>query len=324
MLINCENHWDIDKDMPDVTGKVAIVTGGNTGLGKEIVRQLAKRGAKVYMASRTESRAHGAIDELENDHPEIKSKAGIVFLQLDLTSLASCQAAAKQFLEKETRLDILINNAGIMATPYELTKDGFEMQFQSNYLGHFAFTQPLIPLLIETSKDPSTSVRIVQVSSTGHTFAKDEVSFNPDLPYSETINRDFGTPWARYGQSKLANILFAKELARRLADHRIFSSALHPGNINTELNRGTFQSYPWMKPASKLFSVFLTTPYKGAITPLYAATADEIDKNNWRGEYFDPLAKHTTPSKLAQNAQLAQDLWALSEKIVLEKYGALA
>ncbi|KDQ21285.1 hypothetical protein BOTBODRAFT_197762 [Botryobasidium botryosum FD-172 SS1] len=324
-MIRCnENHWDIEKDMPDVTGKVAIVTGGNTGLGKEIVRQLAKRGAKVYMASRTESRALSAIEELENDHPEIKSKAGIVFLQLDLTSLASCQAAAKQFLEKETRLDILINNAGIMATPYELTKDGFEMQFQSNYLGHFAFTHPLIPLLVETSKDPSTSVRIVQVSSMGHNFAKDDVSFRSDLAYSETVNREFGTPWARYGQSKLASILFAKELSRRLADHRIFSSALHPGNISTELNRGTLQSYPWAKPVFKVIDLFLITPYKGAISPLYAATAEEIEKNDWRGEWFDPLAKHASPSKLAQNAQLTQDLWTLSEKIVLEKCGTLS
>jgi len=207
-----------------------------------------------------------------------------------------------------------------MANPYELSNDGFEIQFQSNYLGHFTFTYPLIPLLIETSKDPSTSVRIVQVSSGGHNFAKANVSFKSDVPYSETVNREFGTPWARYSQSKLAN----KELSRRLVEHRIFSSALHPGDINTELTCGTVQSYPWAKAFVPLASFFLFTPYKGAITPLYAATCEDIEKNNWRGEWFVPLAKHAEPSKLAQNAQLAKDLWALSEKIVLEKCGSLS
>ena len=148
---------------------MAIVTGGNTGLGKELVRQLARRGATVYMASRTEARARTAIEELQNEHPEIKEKGGrIEFLQLDLCDLKSCQAAARSFLDKEKRLDILstlrcrsvrsnsdgiaVNNAGIMATPAEQTADGFDIQFQSNHLGHFTFTYPLIPLLIETSK----------------------------------------------------------------------------------------------------------------------------------------------------------------------------
>ncbi|THG92504.1 hypothetical protein EW145_g8695, partial [Phellinidium pouzarii] len=107
----------------------------------------------VYMASRTEARARAAIAELNSAHPEIATKGGrIEFLELDLTSLAGCQAAARAFLEKETRLDILINNAGIMATPPKLTADGFDIQFQSNHLGHFAFTYPLLPILIETSK----------------------------------------------------------------------------------------------------------------------------------------------------------------------------
>ena len=103
------------------------------------------------------------------------------------------------------------------------------------------------------------------------------------LPVSESVNRDFNSPWKRYGQSKLANILFARELSRRLAEHRIWSSSLHPGNVNTELNRGTVQSYPWMKPLVGVFgALFLVTPYKGAITPLYCATAEEIEKKDLR------------------------------------------
>lgn len=210
-----------------------------------------------------------------------------------------------------------------MATPHELTKDGFDMQFQSNYLGHFTFTIPLIPLLIETSKDPNTSVRLVQVSSYGHNFAtgiKEGIKFDS----IESVNRDFGSPWKRYGQSKLANILFAKELQRRLGEHRIWSTSVHPGNINTELNRGTAQSYPWAKPLIGIFGMFLTTPYKGAITPLYCATSEEIEKKNLGGEFFVPLAKQVEPSKLAQDSKLAQQLWEFSEKVVQEKCGGLA
>jgi len=316
-------NWDIDANMPDQTGKVAIVTGGNTGLGKELVTQLAKHGAKVYMASRTESRAREAIKQLYKENPELEKKAGIEFLQLDLCDLASCQAAARTFLEKENRLDILINNAGIMATPFELTKDGFDVQFQSNYLGHFAFTHPLIPILIETSKLPNTSVRIVQVSSGGHNFAN-KIEGGVKFDSIESVNRDFGSPWKRYGQSKLANILFAKALAKRLAEYRIWSNALHPGNINTELNRGTAKSYPWAKWLIPVFNLLLVTPYKGAITPLYCATAEEIEKKDYRGQFFVPYAKHEQPSALAQDAKLAEDLWAFSERVVAEKCGGLA
>ncbi|TDL15958.1 short chain dehydrogenase [Rickenella mellea] len=310
-------NWDINRDMPNLSGKVAIVTGGNTGLGRELVKQLALHNAKVYMASRTESRALAAIDDLNKENPDLSKKAGVFFLQLDLSNITSCQTAARNFLEKESRLDILINNAGIMATPFELTTDGFDVQFQSNYLGHFAFTIPLLPVLIQTSKDPTTSVRIVQVSSMGHKFADGNVKFDS----IESVNRDFGSPWKRYGQSKLANILFAKELARRLENERIFSSSLHPGNIKTELVRGPAQSYPLLKPLMSLMNFALLTPYKGAITPLYAATSPDVESNNWRGEYFVPLAKKTEPSALARNAELAKDLWVLSEKIINEKSG---
>ncbi|KZS88813.1 NAD(P)-binding protein [Sistotremastrum niveocremeum HHB9708] len=313
--------WDINRDMPDLTGKVAIVTGGNTGLGLEIVRHLALHNAKVYMASRTESRALAAISKLHSDHPELKQKAGIVWLKLDLCDLQSCRNAAREVLEKEGesgRLDILINNAGVMATPYELTKDGVENQFQANFLGHFAFTVPLLPLLIKTSKDPESSVRLVQVSSMGHNFAS-RASGGIKFDTLDSVNRKYSNAYVRYGQSKLANVLFAKALAKRLKDERIFSSALHPGNIRTELNRGTLESYPWARPIIAMIEWGLIAPYKGAITPLYAATSPEIESSNLRGEYFVPYAKKTAPSKLAQDDKLADDLWTLAEKLVAEK-----
>ena len=189
-------------------------------------------------------------------------------------------------------------------------------------------------------------MRIVQVSSGGHNFATDiKEGVNFTLPASSSVNRDFGSPWKRYGQSKLANILFARELANRLAPYHIWSSALHPGNINTELNRGTVQSYPWMKPFMGVAGWFLVTPYKGAITPLYCATAGEIETKNLRcvplvhypfgtgfditpsytsGQYFVPLAKRENPSELAQDNKLASQLWEFSEAVVRERLGNLS
>jgi len=313
--------WDPKRNMPDLTGKVAVVTGGNTGIGKEIVRELALHNARVvYMASRTESRALAAIEEMKTRDEAIKKADNVKFLKLDLADLKSCREAANAILEKEDRLDILINNAGIMATPYEITADGFELQFQSNHLGHFAFTIPLLPLLIKTSKDPNTSVRIVQVSSHAHFFATKSQDIKFDT--IESVNRDFG-PWKRYGQSKLANILFAKELSERLKDERIFSNATHPGSVNTELNRGIMASYPYLplKPLVWAFGWLIKTPYQGATTPLYAATATEIEEKNWRGEYFVPMAQLSKPNELAQDAQLAKDLWAFSERVLEEKLG---
>jgi len=310
--------WDAQKDMPDLTGKVAIVTGGNTVLGKEVVRHLALHNAKVYMATRTESRALSSIEELEKDHPEFKERAAIVFLQIDLTSLVSCQTAARAFLEKEERLDMLVNNAGIMGWPYELTSDGIEAQFQTNHLGHFAFTIPLLPLLIKTSKDPKSSVRVVNVTSAGHAYAggigKSKVTFDS----VEDVNRDVGT-WKLYGRSKLANVLFTKELARKLADERIFVVAAHPGSVDTEISRGLLTSYRFLSFIKPFSPWILTTPYKGALTPLYCASAPEIEQNNWRGDYFVPTGKRAEPSPLSKDPQLARDLWELSEKIVKEK-----
>jgi len=266
---------------------------------------------------RTESKALAAIEELEREHPEIKEQGGIHLLRLDLTDLESCQSAAREFLTKEGRLDVLINNAGVMAAPYELTKDGFELQFQSNHLGHFAFTIPLIPLLVKTSKEPKSSVRIVQLSSMGHKFTTSSMTYDS----VESVNRNYMTTWQRYGQSKLANILFAKELARRLAGERIFSNVVHPGGVDTELTRNLEKSWWFVRITKPLARYLLITPCQGAITTLFTATAKEIEDNNWRGEYFVPYAQRSKPSSLGEDAQLARNLWDLSENIIKEKTG---
>ena len=216
-LIFASNPYHFTTDsIPDLDGKTFIVTGGNSGIGFKTVLHLALNGAHVYLAARSEKRAQEALDKLKVEAPTAK----ITFLKLDLQDLKQVKQAAQEFLDKESVLDCLINNAGIMASPFELSKDGIELQFATNHLGHFLFTTHLIPAL-ERSKSP----RIVNVSSVAHKFAPwNGIEFehinDPDY-YSY-----FGN-WYRYGQSKLANLLFTTELTRRYPN--IISNAVHPG-----------------------------------------------------------------------------------------------
>ena len=201
-------------------GKTVIITGGNTGIGKETAIDLAGRNARVILACRSAEKGEKAA-------VEVREKSGnddVVFRQLDLASLTSVRQFAAKVLEEEPRIDILINNAGIMGCPYSKTKDGFEMHFGVNHLGHFFLTNLLLDRLKE-----APSARIVNVSALAHIFAKmnfDDI--NLEMSYS---------PWPAYCRSKLANILFTQALAKRLADTTVTVNALHPGIVNTELPR---------------------------------------------------------------------------------------
>ncbi|BGP38625.1 hypothetical protein JCM10450v2_002574 [Rhodotorula kratochvilovae] len=302
--------WDPETDLPDLTGKVAVVTGGNDGIGFITVGALHKKGCKVYLACRSEEKARSAIERLNKAHPG--SEGGLVFLPFDLTELASAKRAAATLQEKETRLDIIVCNAGVMAWPYEL-KNGVELQFW-NHLGHFALVQPLIPLLKKTSKEPGASVRVVSVSSMGHTMTT-----KPDFSSLEGVNREMGTTWIRYGQSKLANILFAVALQERLKDENIRVNSLHPGVINTSLMRGPVASFGFVfKTINKVQHYFLMTPDDGAKTQIYLAASPEVDEKDYRGKYFVPIATPATPSAYAQDKELAEQLWKLSEDLIKE------
>ncbi|KAI9095625.1 short chain dehydrogenase [Phlyctochytrium arcticum] len=307
-----EKHFEA-ADLPDLTGKVALVTGGNTGIGYETIFHLAKKGAKVYMGSRTQSRAEAAIEKIKKDLPE----STVEWVSLDLNDLATVKKAAEDVLGKTDRLDILVNNAGVMACPYELTKDGVEIQFQTNHLGHFLLTTKLLPLMKTTSKLPNSSVRIVNVSSLGHKiFSASGMNFDT----LENVNKEMSSAFTRYGQSKLANVLFTKELARQVAGDKIFVNTLHPGNINTELMRGPIASYgSLLSIGSKIAGAFLLTPYQGALTSIYCAGSQEIEEKNYRGEYFVPYAKLSAPSAAALDETKAKNLWALSEQILRDK-----
>ncbi|KAG9041745.1 hypothetical protein FS837_011813 [Tulasnella sp. UAMH 9824] len=216
-----KSHFDPQRDMPDLTGKVVIVTGGNNGIGKETVKELLKKNAKVYLAARSRERGEAAVKEL---HAATGKTAQ--FLELDLASLDKTTASAKEFMSKENALHILFNNAGVMKTPIdELTAEGYDLQWGTNTLGHAHFTICLIPALLEGAKTSSDGkARVVNVSS--------------DAAYGSCINWDTLrdgperrklSPLSLYFQSKFGNYVFSCELARRYGDQGIISNALSPG-----------------------------------------------------------------------------------------------
>jgi NAD(P)-dependent dehydrogenase (short-subunit alcohol dehydrogenase family) len=317
-------QWDVETGIPDLTGKVCVVTGGNTGIGYETCLALAKHKAKVYMASRSESRARDAIAKLKEElSKEGHQTTQVEFLELDLMNLKKSRDAADEFLKRESRLDILILNAGVMATPYSLTEDGIENQIATNHFGHFTFTTRLLPLIVDTSKKHGQA-RIVSLSSMAHWSNLSMSWRQPDFASLESMNRPFMSTWMRYGQSKVANILFAKELDRRLKDENIFVNAVHPGFVHSELLRGISQFSSIVGAVSHLASSMAAlTPPEGAYTSLYTACSPEIQEKQIRGKYFAPFARMQDPSPLAQNEELAKRLWNVSEQVLKEKLGSV-
>jgi NAD(P)-dependent dehydrogenase (short-subunit alcohol dehydrogenase family) len=289
-------------DIPDQAGRVAVITGANTGLGYETALALAERGAHVVLAVRNLDKGKDAAARIA-----AKSPRGEVALQeLDLTSLDSVRAAARQLRADHDRIDLLINNAGVMWTPKSNTKDGFELQFGTNHLGHFAFTGLLLDRLL-----PVAGSRIVTVSSTGHRILAD-IHFD-DLQWERSYNRV-----AAYGQSKLANLLFTYELQRRLASHgTTVAAAAHPGGSNTELTRNL---PPLVRPATdRLFGLIAHDAAAGALPTLRAATDPAV----LGGQYYGPdgfselrgYPKIVPSSKKSHDVDRQRRLWTVSEEL---------
>lgn len=252
----------------DLSGQVAAVTGGSGGLGLETGRALAAHGAHVILAARSEEKLDAALDSIRGAHPD----ASVESLVLDLGDVSSCRRAAVDVLTNHDRLDLLINNAGVMCTPFGRTADGFETQVGINHLGHMAWTLPLLDVLSRSST-PEQPARIVNLSSAGHGFSDIDLD---DLNYEQ---RPYDA-WASYGQSKTANILFSVELERRLADAGVRSMAVHPGGIHTDLGR-----YMTSETLTQLQSrIEQTNPTgfewksipQGAATSVWAATTPEL------------------------------------------------
>ncbi|MFN4020178.1 MAG: SDR family NAD(P)-dependent oxidoreductase [Erythrobacter sp.] len=292
----------------DLSGLTVFITGANSGLGQETARAMAAKGAHVVLAGRDSARLDAAVAAIRETVPE----AALETITIDLASLESIRAATSRARQRFERIDILINNAGVMATPFLHTRDGFEMQLGTNHLGHFAMTAELMPLI-----GRGTARRIVNLSSRGHFMGP--VRF--DDPNFERGPYD---PWASYGQSKTANILFSVGLEMRFAVLGIHAYAVHPGGIQTNLGRhmteemiatlmarvtGQDSGFRWKSIA------------QGAATSCWAATAPEIEGQG--GVYCEDCHVAATDDQstsngvrsYALNPSFADQLWKLSEEL---------
>lgn len=293
------------ENIPSQQGKVAIVTGANTGLGYETVSYLAQKHFKVIMACRNLEKAEQAKVEIEATVPV----ADLEILQIDLSDLSSVRRFAQNFRQHYNSLDLLINNAGIMWPPYALTVDGFESQMGANYFGHFLLTALLLDLMPDTSES-----RVVSLSSNAHRLGAGKINFD-DLQSEQNYSKT-----GAYAQSKLACLMFGNELQRRLAQagKKIRSVTAHPGVSNTELARHMPQ-YQVQLIQYTIGPLLCHAPDQAALPILMAA----LDPEAQGGEYFGPQGfmemkgqpGRATQSDYAQNQAAAAQLWGVSEEL---------
>ena len=295
-------------DIADQTGRTILITGANSGIGLEAAKALVNTGAHVVLACRSISKAETAVAEIEADDPPGSTE----ILEMDLADLESVAAAAEAFLATHDRLDVLVNNAGLMAIPKRLTEQGVEMQFGVNHLGHFALTGHLLELLASTGTADQPA-RVVSISSQGHRPGK--IDFD-NLDASESYN-----PWKAYFRSKLANLLFTRELQRRVtdADLAILAVAAHPGGSDTNLGSEPAgdllsKAMSLVEPVIRKFG--LQSAAMGALPTLRAATDPSVEGGNYFGpDGFNELTGHPElvgMSKRAMDPDTARRLWEVS------------
>ncbi|QZT57570.1 MULTISPECIES: SDR family NAD(P)-dependent oxidoreductase [Mycolicibacterium] len=295
-------------DVPDQSGRVAVVTGANSGIGYEAAAVLAGRGARVVVAVRNLDKGRQAVSRIRQLHPG----ADVMLQELDLSSLASVRAAADDLRAAHPRIDLLINNAGVMYPPKQTTSDGFELQFGTNHLGHFALTGLLLDRLL-----PVEGSRVVSVASIAHNIQAD-IHFD-DLQWERSYNRV-----AAYGQSKLANLMFTYTLARRLAAKGAptIAVAAHPGISNTELMRhipgSQLPGFAW------LAGLVTNSPAVGSLATLRAATEPGVRG----GQYYGPsgvreLVGHPVlvqSNRKSHDVDVQERLWTVSEELTGVSY----
>ncbi|MFE2552855.1 oxidoreductase [Streptomyces sp. NPDC059355] len=303
--------WNAE-NIPDQSGRTAVVTGANSGIGYVAARELARRGADVVLACRSSARGRAAVVRLRSEVPG----AEVEFIPLDLADLASVREFAHVHGQHRTSLDLLVNNAGVMALPYGRTADGFETQFGVNHLGHFALTGLLLPQLLAAAP----GARIVTVSSGFHALGDVDL----DDPNGEHGYRR----WIAYGRSKTANLLFTHELARRLeaCGSEVVAAAAHPGYASTNLHAGASRQ-EGHRPMSRLMglgaAVLAQSAASGALPTLYAATAPGVRPDDfygprlgWRG-----APARSWRAKWTLDDASGERLWALSQKLTSVPYG---
>lgn len=314
--------------MPDQSGKVAIVTGPTLGgIGYESALELARKGAHVILAGRSKSKGAAALEALRKELPAAKAE----FAELDLGSFASVKRFSDDFLAKGLPLHILMNNAGVMMNPFTLTVDGFESQFATNHLGHYLLTRLLMPAL-----ERSAPSRVVTVSSAAAFFpdllsTAAQVAPSSYLPANASKPLDFTdnlradheqhyVPPLAYGRSKLANVLFARALDRRVRAKGIYSNSCHPGGIGTNLVVHVKESM-WQRMGDSITTLvdsvsksLMLTPPQGAVTQLFLATATEVESKDIHGQFYRPQAMpYALPGSVSED--LEEHLWKISEQL---------
>ncbi|RKH21070.1 SDR family oxidoreductase [Corallococcus sp. CA047B] len=275
-------------------GKVCLITGATGGIGQETAKALARLGATLVLSGRDEARTAATVAAVREAAPQARVES----LLADLSSLASVRALAQAFRERHQRLDILINNAGLIIDRRQVTVDGYEATFATNHLSHFLLTHLLRDLLVA-----SGPARIINVSSFGHAFANTDFLDDP-----QTANQPY-RPIQVYGNAKLSNILFTKGLAKRLAGTQVTANALHPGAVRTGFGHN---SQGIFRHLVKLGAPFMISPEKGARTSVYLAASPEVAGVS--GEYFNKCRK-AKPSSAARDEALAERLWQVSEQL---------
>ncbi|XP_061562006.1 retinol dehydrogenase 13-like isoform X1 [Phycodurus eques] len=282
-----------------LNGKTVIITGANTGIGKETARELALRGGRIIMGCRDMEKCEAAAKEIRGStlNPHVYA------CHLDLASMKSIREFAERIKKKEQRVDVLINNAGVMKCPAWKTEDGFDMQFGVNHLGHFLLTN----LLLDRLKESAPS-RVINLASLAHLVGKMDFE---DLNWDR---KKFNTKQA-YCQSKLANVLFTRKLAKRLQGTGVTVNAVHPGVVSTELGRhtGLHQSQLSTTVLSPFFSLLVKNPELGAQPSIYLAVAEELD--GVTGRYYDVLTEKE-PAPQAMDEEAARRLWEISSRLV--------
>lgn len=297
-----------EKDIPNLAGKVVLVTGGNCGIGKETAKALLVHNAKVYLACRNAEKAAVAIAELERETGKTA-----IFLPLDLCSLKSLKKSVEEFSSKEKELHLLINNAGVMVPPYTSLAEGYDLQFHTNVMGHWYLTKLLLPVLLEAaSHSPPKSVRVVHLSSVvSYLACEGGLIFGS---FKDGPERNSLSEYELYIQSKFGNIVVSNEFHRRYAERGLVSISVNPGNINSELHRHIDESTILGFLRKLIGPVVLYPPKLGALTQLYAATAEEA--GNYGGKFLIPWARVGKPRPESDDIRLGNDLWTWLEEQV--------
>jgi NAD(P)-dependent dehydrogenase (short-subunit alcohol dehydrogenase family) len=295
-------------DIPDLTGKIAIVTGANSGIGKVSAKELVRKGAFVIATARSKIKGDDLVNDINEELKNEKGIGKIKYMELDMASMKQIKSFTKEFINLNIKLDILILNSGIMMPPFELSVDGYESQIATNHLGSFLLVK-LFDSIIKASK-----TRIVVVSSLAH-----EGSYKEGIKLSTFTNETEYNPIFSYGQSKLANILFSNELAKRLNNTGATSNCLHPGMIQSNLTRHLQNQNSYILnllaiPVLEFVKLASLTTNDGALTQLYVATSPKL--TNITGKYFKPISKLGNPSSQSQDEILQTMLWKESEKLI--------